>query len=105
MGRYFLFSKQEPEEYEDIEGFICPGLVDTHIHGYKNQDIMDAKKGALNIISKGLLECGITSFLPTTLTDSVERLVGKEYKEVQGVKVRGIFLEVPFFYKKFISFY
>ena len=106
-GKILSFSKEEPEDYEYIEGFICPGLVDTHIHGYKNQDIMDAKKGALNIISKGLLECGVTSFLPTTLTDSVERLdrackvVGEEYKEVQGAKVRGIFLEGPFFTEKY----
>ncbi|MFR2716751.1 MAG: hypothetical protein ACLTA5_05315 [Anaerococcus obesiensis] len=53
---------------------MAPGLVDTHIHGYKNEDIMNAKKGALDIISQGLLETGVTSFLPTTLTDSTERL-------------------------------
>ena len=101
------FSKNEPDEYEDLGEIIAPGLVDTHIHGYHGEDIMNAKAGALNIISKGLLETGVTSFLPTTLTDSTERLndackvVGDEYKSVEGAKVRGIFLEGPFFTEKY----
>lgn len=101
------FSKNEPDEYEDLGEIIAPGLVDTHIHGYHGEDIMNAKAGALNIISKGLLETGVTSFLPTTLTDSTERLndackvVGDEYKNVEGAKVRGIFLEGPFFTEKY----
>lgn len=106
-GKIKSFSKEEPEDYEYLEGILAPGLVDTHIHGYKNKDIMNAEKGALNVISEGLLECGVTSFLPTTLTDSKERLnqavklVGEEYKEVKGAKVRGIFLEGPFFTEKY----
>lgn len=106
-GKIKSFSKNEPEEYEYLEGIIAPGLVDTHIHGYKNKDIMNAEKGALNVISEGLLECGVTSFLPTTLTDTKEKLneavkvVGDEYKNVNGAKVRGIFLEGPFFTEKY----
>ena len=101
------FSKNEPEEYEDLGEIIAPGLVDTHIHGYHGEDIMNAKPGALNIISKGLLETGVTSFLPTTLTDSTERLneacrvVGEEYKDAEGAKIRGVFLEGPFFTEKY----
>ena len=106
-GKIKSFSKDEPEEYEDLGEIIAPGLVDTHIHGYHGEDIMNAKKGALEIISKGLLETGVTSFLPTTLTDSTEKLdeacrvVGEEYKQVTGAKVRGIFLEGPFFTEKY----
>ena len=106
-GKIKSFSKDEPEEYEDLGEIIAPGLVDTHIHGYHGEDIMNAKKGALEIISKGLLETGVTSFLPTTLTDSTEKLdeacrvVGEEYKDVSGAKVRGIFLEGPFFTEKY----
>lgn len=106
-GKFKSFSKNEPEDYEYLEGIIAPGLVDTHIHGYKNKDIMDAEKGALNVISEGLLECGVTSFLPTTLTDTTERLndavkvVAEEYKKIRGAKVRGIFLEGPFFTEKY----
>lgn len=101
------FSKNEPDEYEYLGEIVAPGLVDTHIHGYAGKDIMNAEEGALNVISKGLLECGVTSFLPTTLTDSKEKTdaavkrVGKEYKDVEGAKVRGIFLEGPFFTEKY----
>lgn len=101
------FSKNEPEEYEYLGSIVAPGLVDTHIHGYAGKDIMNAEEGALNVISKGLLECGVTSFLPTTLTDSKEKTdaalkqVALEYKDVEGAKVRGIFLEGPFFTEKY----
>ncbi len=106
-GKIKSLSKNEPEKFINLEGILAPGLVDTHIHGYKNEDIMNAKKGSLNIISKGLLECGVTSFLPTTLTDSTEKLnqavkiIGQEYKNLEGAKVRGIFLEGPFFTEKY----
>lgn len=106
-GKIKSFSKEEPEEFEDLGEIIAPGLVDTHIHGYHGEDIMNAKKGALEVISKGILEMGVTSFLPTTLTDSTEKLneacrvVGEEYKDVSGAKVRGIFLEGPFFTEKY----
>ena len=106
-GKIKSFSKEKPENYEDLGEIIAPGLVDTHIHGYGGKDIMDCKKGYLNEISKGILECGVTSFLPTTLTDSAEKLneackvIGEEYESVEGAKVRGIFLEGPFFTEKY----
>lgn len=101
------FSKNEPSDYEYLGEIVAPGLVDTHIHGYAGKDIMNAEEGALDVISKGLLECGVTSFLPTTLTDSKERTdaalkrIAAEYKDVKGAKVRGIFLEGPFFTEKY----
>lgn len=101
------FSKNEPDSYEYLGEIVAPGLVDTHIHGYAGKDIMNAEEGALDVISKGLLDCGVTSFLPTTLTDSKERTdaalkrVAAEYKDVKGAKVRGIFLEGPFFTEKY----
>ena len=106
-GKIKSFSKEKPDSYDNLGEIIAPGLVDTHIHGYRGEDIMNAKPGALNIISEALLETGVTSFLPTTLTDSTERLneacriVGEEYKDVKGAKVRGIFLEGPFFTEKY----
>ncbi len=86
--------------------WIAPGLVDTHIHGYKNNDVMDNNFEGLNVISEGLLSCGVTSFMPTTLTASTESLnevvemIGENYKKVQGAKITGIFLEGPFFTEK-----
>ncbi|MGX7109341.1 N-acetylglucosamine-6-phosphate deacetylase [Facklamia miroungae] len=86
---------------------IAPGLVDTHIHGFKGYDIMDNDPDGLRYISEKLLTCGVTSWLPTTLTDSVEKLnavcsmIKEHYQSCQGAKVRGIFLEGPFFTEKY----
>lgn len=106
-GKVKSLSKSKPENFEKLDGILGPGLVDTHIHGYKGADIMDKKPGNLSIISEGLLECGVTSFLPTTLTDTTEnlneavKLVADEYEDIKGAKVRGIFLEGPFFTEKY----
>lgn len=103
-GKIVGFTDSYDGEYVDYsDKYIAPGLVDTHVHGYKDVDVTDAKEGVLNIMSEGMLEMGVTSFLPTTLTSSVENLnksveiIGKEYKNVTGAKIKGIFMEGPFF--------
>ncbi|MBS4192076.1 N-acetylglucosamine-6-phosphate deacetylase [Bacillus sp. FJAT-49705] len=109
-GKFGDFSERRPDiavEILDYTGhWIAPGLVDTHIHGFNNHDIMDNDFEGLNEISKGLLSCGVTSFLPTTLTSSTESLnnvvemIGNNYTKVCGAKIKGIFLEGPFFTEK-----
>ncbi|WP_297076007.1 N-acetylglucosamine-6-phosphate deacetylase [uncultured Enterococcus sp.] len=88
----------------DYTGYmIAPGLVDTHIHGYKNHDVMDDDLEGLKVMSEALLECGVTSFLPTTLTSSEEHLtrvaatISKAKEQVTGAKIAGIYFEGPFF--------
>lgn len=109
-GKFGYFSKNKPNDATEVLDYtgqwIGPGLVDTHIHGFKNHDIMDTDVDGLNIISEGLLSCGVTSFLPTTLTSTTEKLnevvemIGDHYTEVKGAKIKGIFLEGPFFTEK-----
>ncbi|WP_430609296.1 N-acetylglucosamine-6-phosphate deacetylase [Enterococcus sp. DIV0876] len=83
--------------------WIAPGLVDTHIHGYMNHDVMDNDADGIKVMSEGLLSCGVTSFLPTTLTSSKERLrdvaktIGQVKDDVNGAKIQGIYFEGPFF--------
>lgn len=106
-GIFGDFSKEAPQGDVKIireDGkWIAPGLVDTHIHGYMNHDVMDSDPEGIKVMSEGLLSCGVTSFLPTTLTSSKERLkdvaktIGEVYQEVPGAKVRGIYFEGPFF--------
>ncbi|MFR3687784.1 MAG: amidohydrolase family protein, partial [Enterococcus sp.] len=91
-------------DVEDYSGkWLAPGLVDTHIHGFMNHDVMDNDAEGIKAMSEGLLSCGVTSFLPTTLTSSKERLrdvaetVGKVKDEVTGAKIQGIYFEGPFF--------
>ena len=57
----------------DAQGqYLIPGLIDVHIHGYHGHDVMDGTPAALQGISKGLLENGVTGFCPTTVTMSPE---------------------------------
>lgn len=109
-GKFGEFSEVKPTDSSEIIDYtghsIAPGLVDTHIHGFKNHDIMATDAAGLNIISEGLLSCGVTSFLATTLTSSTEilnevvEMIGDNYKKVTGAKIKGIFLEGPFFTEK-----
>jgi N-acetylglucosamine-6-phosphate deacetylase len=109
-GKFGAFFEELPHESSEVMDYggqwIAPGLVDTHIHGFKNHDVMDNDFEGLNMISVELLSCGVTSFLPTTLTSSTESLnyvvemIGANYTKVQGAKIRGIFLEGPFFTEK-----
>ncbi|MCW6662465.1 N-acetylglucosamine-6-phosphate deacetylase [Aerococcaceae bacterium NML190073] len=109
-GKFGEIVKERPSDGAILDyghAIVAPGLVDTHIHGYKSHDVMDNDFEGIKVISDGLLECGVTSWLPTTLTASVELLndvcetIGKHYQEVTGAKIRGIFLEGPFFTEKY----
>lgn len=93
-------SLKDCTDYKD--SIIAPGFVDTHVHGFSGHDIMDKSADGLKIICEDILKIGVTSFLPTTLTSSTEDLneavkVIGENKNCYGAKVRGIFLEGPFF--------
>ncbi|MFC0234608.1 N-acetylglucosamine-6-phosphate deacetylase [Vagococcus entomophilus] len=104
FGKYTKEMTDNKAKVIDYSGkWIAPGLVDTHIHGYKNHDVMDNDFEGIKVMSESLLACGVTSFLPTTLTSSKERLkavaktIGDHYKEVDGAKIQGIYFEGPFF--------
>lgn len=108
-GTFGPISLEKPEgdilDYSDYH--MGPGLVDTHIHGYASHDVMDNDFEGIKVISEGLLACGVTSWLPTTLTDSTENLdavcqtIGQHAGQETGAKIQGIFLEGPFFTEKY----
>jgi len=105
FGQFFKERTKQAGEVIDYSGrWIAPGLVDTHIHGFLKADVMDNKPETIyQRMSEGLLSCGVTSFLPTTLTaqkDFLEKVVkgiGDNYAKATGAKIRGIYLEGPFF--------
>lgn len=55
-------------------GYVIPGLVDMHIHGYLGEDASDGSYDGLRIMAEGIAKNGVTSFLPTTMTVSYDEL-------------------------------
>ena len=54
---------------------IVPGFVDLHIHGNAGYDVMDESSAALPAIERMLAAHGVTSYLPTTVTAPVDKLL------------------------------
>lgn len=96
-------------EVIDINGaYISSGFIDIHIHGSKGADVMDGKKSSLDIISEAVLKNGVTSFLATTMTMSIQDInksfeTVKDYMSHQalGAKIQGIHVEGPFINKDY----
>ena len=62
-------ARREAEEIIDAAGaYVCPGLVDVHIHGYLGADTSDGDMDGVRRMAAGVLANGVTSFLPTTMT-------------------------------------
>ena len=55
------------------EPYLAPGFVDVHVHGWGGHDAM-GDFGALDGMARELLRHGVTSFLPTAVTASLEEL-------------------------------
>ncbi|RIN76149.1 N-acetylglucosamine-6-phosphate deacetylase [Staphylococcus simulans] len=93
-------------EVVDAQGqYVLPGFIDIHIHGGYGEDAMDASFDGLKHLAESLLSEGTTSFLATTMTQSVENIDRAlenivEYKAVQdkenAAEIAGVHLEGPF---------
>ena len=85
-------------------GYVTPGLIDVHIHGYLNTDVSDGDIAGLTRMARGLAKNGVTSFFPTTMTVSYEDLENafaaiREYMKnpaEDGAAALGINAEGPF---------
>ncbi|MBE5781759.1 MAG: N-acetylglucosamine-6-phosphate deacetylase [Clostridiales bacterium] len=101
-------ARAQAEEIIDAQGlYVAPGLVDTHIHGYQGADVSDADPDGVRCMAKGLLENGVTSFLPTSLTVAWETLetVCQQLRQLreeslsddfEGAEILGMHMEGPF---------
>lgn len=83
-------------------GYLVPGFIDIHIHGYGGKDTMNGKQH-IKSMAAGLVKHGVTGFLPTTMaaayTDTREALRGAAelmYETHDGANVLGCHLEGPF---------
>lgn len=83
----------------DLHGLrLYPGLVDIHAHGCVGADTMDADADALAKMSEFLLENGTTSWLPTTMTESIKKIRAAVMTELptDGAEVLGFHTEGPY---------
>ncbi len=104
----FINQNQIPADADVIDakgGYVSPGLVDVHIHGYLGEDASDGKKEGIYKIANGIMKNGVTSFCPTTMTVSMQeintaldviRSVKEESKVWDGAEILGVNLEGPF---------
>ncbi len=96
-----------PEGAEVIDcegGYITPGFIDLHIHGYLGKDVCDANADSIKTIAGGLVENGVTGFLPTTMTVDMKVIEGaldacrevRDSGEYYGAGILGVHAEGPF---------
>ncbi len=97
-------SPSADDEVVDASGLtLLPGFVDIHSHGRGGADFCDATDEAFDVIGKGKLKDGVTSFLATGLTRPEEDLAelcraAERYKaRGEGATCLGVHLEGPFF--------
>lgn len=101
----------DDENILDAHGlYLSPGFIDVHIHGAGGFDTMDGTCEAINGISKAIAKHGTTSFLPTTMTVSIDEIqksmkAVKKMKEegCDGAQVLGVHIEGPFVSPKAIG--
>ncbi len=93
------------EVIEADGGYVAPGLVDVHIHGYLNEDASDGSAKGIRRMAEGVMKNGVTTFLPTTMTVSmpeieaaldVVRSLQEESKTWNGAYLAGVNSEGPF---------
>ena len=104
------YNKEELIELDE-DKIVIPGFIDQHIHGASSFDFIDCSVSEIQSIACDLLQEGVTGFLATTTTQSVEVIDQslknlKEYKErnIQvGAGLLGVHLEGPFIAKKYMG--
>ncbi len=85
---------------------IMPGFFDIHCHGADRNDVCDNTVEAIRHIAKRKLQEGVTTWLPTTLTqpqDKLEEIAAKcaEYMaNPEFCRTPGLHVEGPFINKK-----
>lgn len=86
-------------------GYVSPGLIDIHIHGYLAKDVCDGEEDSLRTIAGGIVKNGVTGFLPTTMTVDMKvirkalevcRNLKEESKSWAGSQILGCHAEGPF---------
>lgn len=105
-GKVIGYGEDSSFEKLDENYIVIPGFIEEHIHGCNGSDTMYATKKDLENISISLLQDGVTSFYPTTMSmslDDVKRALNNiaQNKDLPGANILGINVEGPFIFKKY----
>jgi len=94
---------QKAVDHDYGENYVMPGFIDVHCHGGIGYDTNDADPVLLKKWARVLLNEGITSFCPTTITQTEEVLtkalksvVEAKKTEEFGAEIVGIHFEGPY---------
>ncbi len=86
-------------------GYVTPGFIDLHIHGYLGKDVCDGSEDSIKTISEGIIKNGVTGYLPPTMTVDMKdikkslevlRSLKEESKNWAGSEILGAHAEGPF---------
>lgn len=86
------------------KNYLVPGFIDLHCHGCNGFDFMDNTILAIDNICKYMIQNGVLSFYPTTLSSDIEDLIAflslidsidnarSIYASIEGVHLEGPYL-------------
>jgi len=83
--------------------YVTPGLIDIHVHGALGSDTMDATTESFARMGVFFAQHGVTSFLPTTMTETREKTLSAIKKvatsspPLDSAKWLGVHIEGPYF--------
>ncbi|KAJ3266682.1 putative N-acetylglucosamine-6-phosphate deacetylase [Chytriomyces hyalinus] len=104
----FYETERGPDEIVDFKGrktLIVPGFIDIQLNGYFGYDFADTDKieESLDVVSRGLLKYGVTSFCPTLVSSPAEvyhdvlpKIALRKGKRSGHAEVLGAHIEGPF---------
>ncbi|MDH4219141.1 MAG: N-acetylglucosamine-6-phosphate deacetylase [Candidatus Aminicenantes bacterium] len=92
------------------ETLIGPGLIDLHLHGALGKDVMDCREESLRQIALHQARCGVTGFLATTVSASLESIleaveiiqktIKSQFDQQLPSEILGVYIEGPFLSKQ-----
>lgn len=72
-----------------LGGYVSPGLIDLHIHGYVGRDVCEEDISAIETMSKALIKNGVTGYLPTTMTEDM-KVIRRALENVRALKEKSL---------------
>ena len=89
------------ERIDALGSYAIPGFVDVHIHGSNGFDTMDATRASLQGMCDFLVTQGVTSVLPTTMSDTGAHITAAldamiQFADQPHTPYAGVHLEGPY---------